>query len=281
MALLTGSVISLQYHGTDFHPAKEAPMTAQRYPSRNRFHAFLTMCSAMLCLMPVLASAKTFDYKVAGKIYEGYYVTPGKGAPLVILLHDWDGLTDYEITRANMLKDAGYAVFAADLFGKGVRPVELADKQAHTGELYKDRAKFLSLVKGAVATAKELGANVDNAVLMGYCFGGAGVLEYARSGAPMQGFVTFHGGLATPPGQSYANTKGSVLIFHGSADTYITLDEFAQLGKELEQYHIPHELISYGGAPHAFTVFGQDSYREQADKHSWARFLTYLQETLQ
>ncbi|MBW1726431.1 MAG: dienelactone hydrolase family protein [Deltaproteobacteria bacterium] len=40
-------------------------------------------------------------------------------APLVLLIHDWDGLTDYEIKRANMLAESGYAVFAADLFGAG------------------------------------------------------------------------------------------------------------------------------------------------------------------
>ena len=37
--------------------------------------------------------------------------------------------------------------------------------------------------------------------LSGYCFGGAAVLEFARSGADLKGFATFHGGLKTPEGQ--------------------------------------------------------------------------------
>jgi dienelactone hydrolase len=57
---------------------------------------------------------------------------------------------------------------------------------------------------------------------MGYCFGGAAVLEFARSGADMKGFVTFHGGLQTPAGQDYAQAKGQLLILHGTADTAIS-----------------------------------------------------------
>jgi dienelactone hydrolase len=56
---------------------------------------------------------------------------------------------------------------------------------------------------------------------MGYCFGGAPVLEFARSGADLKGFVTFHGGLKTPAGQDYSKTKGKLLILHGTADTNI------------------------------------------------------------
>lgn len=58
------------------------------------------------------------------------------------------------------------------------------------------------------------------------------------------------------------------------------MDLFAQLAKELETSAVPHEMITYGGAPHAFTEFGSDRYREDADKASWQRFLTFLDETL-
>ncbi|MAR92650.1 MAG: dienelactone hydrolase [Pseudomonadales bacterium] len=231
-------------------------------------------------LMANLAHGETVVYQVDGKDYEGYYTSAAAEAPLVLLLHDWDGLTDYEIQRAQMLAAEGYSVFAADLFGKGVRPTKVEDKKQHTGALYKDRDKLRRLINGALDTARTRGANVRNAVAMGYCFGGAAVLELARSGADMKGFVTFHGGLGTPQGQDYSNTKGSALIFHGSADSMISLQDFASLGERLERNNIPHELISYGGAPHAFTVFDSESYRERADKLSWQRFLQYLDHTL-
>lgn len=196
------------------------------------------------------------------------------------MIHDWDGLTDYEVKRANMLAEKGYAVFAADLFGKGVRPTEDADKRQHTGELFKDRKKMRALMIGALETAQSNGANIDNAVAVGYCFGGAAVLELARSGADLKGFATFHGGLQTPEGQDYAKTHGSVLIMHGGADTAITMDNFATLAKELEAAGIPYEMAVYGGAPHAFTVFNDARYREDADQKSWALFNRFLERTL-
>ena len=226
------------------------------------------------------AAGKVVNYEVHGELYEGYYVSPAAKAPLVLLIHDWDGLTDYEVKRAGMLSKMGYAVFAADLFGAGVRPTEVKDKRQHTGELYKDRQKMRALLNGALQTAKSRGANVDNAVAMGYCFGGAAVLEFARSGADLKGFVTFHGGLATPPGQDYAKTRGKLLIMHGTADTAIAMDVFAELAEALETKGVSHEMITYGGAPHAFTVFGSKRYREDADRKSWQRFSQFLSETL-
>jgi len=65
------------------------------------------------------APGAAVSYQVNGAAYEGYYISPSSQAPLVLLIHDWDGLTDYEIKRANMLAQLGYAVFALDLFGAG------------------------------------------------------------------------------------------------------------------------------------------------------------------
>jgi dienelactone hydrolase len=226
------------------------------------------------------ASGTSVVYQVNGQDYEGYFISPAERAPLVLLIHDWDGLTDYEVKRADMLAESGYAVFALDLFGAGVRPTELTDKRQHTGELYQNREKMRALMQGALDTAKAQGADIRNAVAVGYCFGGAAVLEWARSGVDLKGFVTFHGGLKTPEGQNYTKARGNFLILHGSADTAVTLDQFADLAKELEAAGLSHEMITYSGAPHAFTVFGQDSYRAAADKKSWKRFQEFLADTL-
>ncbi len=238
------------------------------------------LLSALIFSSTAFAAGEFVTYQVNRQPYEGYFVSPSPNAALILLIHDWDGLTDYEVKRANMLADMGYAVFAVDLFGAGVRPTDVKDKRQHTGELYKDRNKMRTLLRAALETAKSKGANVHNAVVMGYCFGGAAVLELARSGADLKGFVTFHGGLSTPAGQDYSKTKGKLLILHGTADTSITMDQFAKLANELEEKGISHEMITYGGAPHAFTVFGSSRYREDADKKSWKRFAAFLDETL-
>lgn len=226
------------------------------------------------------ARGSSVAYEVDGKPYEGYYVSPKSEAPLVLLVHDWDGLGDYEMKRADMLAEMGYAVFAVDLFGKGVRPATTPERQSKTGELYADRSKMRALLYGGLDEAARQGGNVKNAVAMGYCFGGAAVLELARSGADLKGFVAFHGGLQTPEGQDYSQAKGQYLIMHGTADTAVTLDQFATLAAALEAAGLKHEMITYGGAPHAFTVFGTDRYREDADRKSWALFGRFLSDVL-
>lgn len=226
------------------------------------------------------AQGKFITYQVDNETYEGYYVMPAiqnaQEAPLVLVLHDWDGLTDYEIKRADMLASEGYQVFAANLFGKGIRPTENKDKAQHTGELYKDREKLRRLMIGALSAAKKEGSKTDKIAAMGYCFGGAAALELARAETDLKGFASFHGGLGTPEGQNYAKTKGKIIIFHGTADTAITMDDFANLAKELEAAKVDNEMITYGGAPHSFTVFGSSAYRQGADFQSWSRFLKFL-----
>lgn len=234
------------------------------------FFAFLFLNS--------LSYAESLSYKYEGKVYEGYFLDAGRSAPTVLLVHDWDGLTDYEIRRATMIHKLGYSVFAVDLFGKGIRPTEDTDKKQHTGELYQDRKKMLGLLQAAMKEAKKHGLNTQKTVAAGYCFGGAAVLELARSGEKLKGFVTFHGGLSTPDGQNYSKTKGKVVVFHGSADTAISMEDFAALAKALEAAKVPHEMQSFGGAPHAFTVFDSPRYNADADKASWERFVTVLKE---
>lgn len=244
---------------------------------------YLLIFLTMVILSSAASSAfgspgKTVTYKVDGETYEGYYISPAPDAPLILLIHDWDGLTDYEVKRSAMLADLGYAVFAADLFGKGVRPIGIKEKRRLTGALYKDRKKMRALLYGALETAKGKGGAVDKAVVIGYCFGGTAVLELARSGADLKGFVTFHGGLATPEGQDYSKTKGELLVLHGTADKAVSMEQFAGLAKALEEKGVKHEMITYSSAPHAFTIFGSDRYREDADRKSWERFTRFLSE---
>lgn len=227
-----------------------------------------------------LANGEFVTYNVDGKDYEGFYMSPSKNAPLVYMVHDWDGLNDYEIKRAQMLNDMGYATFAIDLFGKGVKPETTDEKKKLTGELYKDREKMKKLLYAGLDTAKSVGANTSNAIGTGYCFGGAAILEFARSGAELKKFIPFHGGLTTPEGEDYSKTKGEIVVFHGTADKSVSMQDFATLANELETAGIKHEMLTYSGAPHAFTVFGSNRYHERADKASWARFSEILDETL-
>jgi dienelactone hydrolase len=225
-------------------------------------------------------TGNNIPYQIDGEKFEAYFATPNNTAPLVFMVHAWGGVSDYEKRRADMLADMGYAAFAVDLFGAGIRPTEIEERKATIMPLYQDRERMRKLLYGGLDAARDNGGNVDNAVAMGYCFGGACVLELARSGADLKGFATFHGGLATPEGQDYSGTKGELLIMHGTADAAITMEDFAALATELEAAAVSHEMITYSGAPHAFTVFDSPAYRKDADEKSWRRFGEFLQDTL-
>ena len=224
-------------------------------------------------------TSKNITYTVDNQAYEGYYARADvPNAPFILLIHDWDGVTDYERTRADMLAKEGYNVLAADMFGAGVRADTMEAKKALTGALYDDRAKMRRLLTGALNVGQQQGNNVAEGVTMGYCFGGTVALELARAGFPQKAFVPFHGAFEIPAGQNYDNTKGEILVFHGTADEAVSLESFMTLGKTLEAANVPHEMVTYSGARHAYTVFGSDRYDERADTRSWKRYMDFLSE---
>ncbi len=55
-----------------------------------------TVCLVLL-LWVFSATAETVSYQLNGQNYEGFYTSAKDNAPLIVLLHDWDGLTEYEI----------------------------------------------------------------------------------------------------------------------------------------------------------------------------------------
>lgn len=241
---------------------------------------YLIMALVTAVFASTAQAGESVSYEADGEQYEGYFAEASNPEGLVLIIHDWDGLTGYERKRADMLAELGYDAFAVDLYGEGNRPVETSEKKAETKKLYNDREKMRSLILAGLSEARTLGE--DNAVVMGYCFGGAAVLELARSGQAenVKGYATFHGGLSTPEGQSYPADTAPILIAHGGADSSISMEDVASLSGELEEADVPYEIQVYSGAPHAFTVFDSDRYQERADKKSWDAFRSFLETNL-
>jgi dienelactone hydrolase len=231
-----------------------------------------------VAVVPFAAQAgEAITYTVDGETFEGYRsAAPADSKGLVLIIHDWDGLTEYEMKRADMLADTGYDAFAIDLFGKGNRPTDTAAKKKETGKLYQDRERMRSLIVGGLQEARK--SNEKKTVVMGYCFGGAATLELARSGQAegIAGYASFHGGLATPESQTYSSDTPPILIAHGGADTSVSMDDVAALARELESAGVPYEIQVYSGAPHGFTEFGSDRYQKRADEQSWKAFSAFL-----
>ena len=106
------------------------------------------------------------------------------------------------------------------------------------------------------------------------------MLELARAGRDLAGFVSFHGGLGTPEGQDYADVNGEILILHGSADSVSGMDALADLAGRLDRADVPYSMEIYGQARHAFTVWGSDRYDARADLRSWSALEHFLRRKL-
>lgn len=256
-----------------------------------RTSALLAASAAFLATTGLAAAdivTKTVSYDVGGTTFEGYFATNDgvRGdLPLVVIVHDWDGLTDYEMRRAEMLAELGFAAFAVDVFGKGVRPTTTEAKQAETGKLYKDREALRARLNAGLEAAEAQDAvDDDEVVVMGYCFGGAAVLELARSGADAEGFISFHGGLGTPEGQTYADVEAPILVLHGSEDPVAPMAQVAELAEAMNADGVDFEMQIYSGARHAFTVWdakGEGArYDARADLKSWQATLEFLDQQI-
>lgn len=225
------------------------------------------------------ALAEDVVYDVDGTAHTGYFAAADEPRGLVLVVHDWDGMGDYERRRADMLAEMGYDAFALDMYGAGTPTETIDHRRAVTGALYADRERMRALIAAGLDQARAL-SDAGDVVVMGYCFGGAVALEAARSGVAegAVGFASFHGGLATPEGQSWSADTPPLLVLHGGADRAIPLEAVATLASELEDAGVTYTVEIYSGAPHAFTVFGSDRYQERADRESWEAFSDFLAE---
>ena len=251
------------------------------------FHSM--SAAALLAMTPAIAQAEivteTVRYSHGDQAFEGYAAynsALGEGQPTVIILHDWDGLGDYEKARAEMLAQAGYAAFAVDLFGEGVRPESIERRRELTNALYADRDRMRALMEAGLGAAGDQSAiDIDTAVAIGYCFGGASALEWARAGSDLEGFVSFHGGLGTPDGQSYEQVQAPLLVLHGSNDQIAPMSAVADLATRLDEDGVDYDMEIYGGARHAFTDWhASERYDADADLKSWAAMMDFLGQAL-
>ena len=234
---------------------------------------------------------KTVEYKQGDTTLEGYlaYDDSFTGRrPGVLVVHQWMGLTDYEQNRAVMLANLGYVAFCADIYGKGVRPQNYQDAGAEATKYKTNRALLRLRVNAGLAKLKqnEL-VDTNRIAAIGYCFGGTTVIELARSGAALNGIVSFHGGLDSPAPTDGKNIQCKVLVCHGADDPFEKPEDLAAFESEMRAANVDWRLIMYGGAVHSFTQPMADGsmpgakYNERADKRSWQDMKQFFAEIFQ
>lgn len=206
--------------------------------------------------------------------------------PAVFVIHEWWGMNEYAKSRARDLAKLGYVAMAIDLYGNGVTADNPKDADSLARPFYSDPALLQTRFDAAAAKLKTL-PQVDASKLgaIGYCFGGAMVLNLARLGEDLKGVVSFHGNLLGVPLDT-SKLKAKILVCHGNVDPFVPTTEVQKFRKEMEAAGVAYEFKSYENATHAFTnpnatAMGEKfelpiRYDAAADSASWNDMKTFF-----
>lgn len=231
-----------------------------------RLHRVLS--ASCLSLSVLLLSAPAFaamqatpvEWTLDDTTFSGVLVYDDANAikrPGVVMVPNWMGVNENAVATAKKIAGHEHVVLVADVYGKGVRPKDAGEAKAEVGRAYGDGGTTLRRrVAQAVLALKAQGGDVPldagRIAAVGFCFGGSAVLELARTGAPLAGVVSFHGGLDTHLPTEANKVAAPVLVLNGADDTSVTREDVAAFGKEMDAAGADWQLVDFGGARHCF-----------------------------
>lgn len=242
---------------------------------------------AALLLMASAASAEVrteeITYDVNGQSFTGYLAyddAVSEKRPGVLVVHEWWGRNDYARKRAEMLAELGYTGFALDMYGSG----KVADHPDDAKAFMQEVTSNMDAAEQRFEAAKEVLAShqtvdADRIAAIGYCFGGGVVLHMARTGADLDGVVSYHGMLGTKTPAQPGAVKAKVLVFTGGEDPFVPNEQVQAFKDEMEAAGADLRVVVYPKAKHSFTNPAADAagaefnmplaYDEDADENSW------------
>lgn len=237
--------------------------------------------------------ARDIEYAHESTRMLGWFcVEEGASAPRpgVFIVHDAFGLGDRMKAIAERLAGLGYAALALDLWGERRHLTDRDEIGATMGRFAADRAMWMGRIAAAHAALKaEREVDATRTGAIGYCFGGASVLEYARSGGDLKGVVSFHGGLEVIGAEwTPGRTRAKVLITTGFDDPMAAPPKLTQLMQAMTKGEVDWEVDAYGHVKHAFTNPDADrnnrpdlfAYSAKADQRSWRAMRDFFAEVL-
>ena len=251
---------------------------------------FFTFLGVVLFTTGVNAQLKAVQYTDGSQKLNGLAIAPKKASktkPGILILPAWKGIDTHAKQSAEKLSKMGYYAFVADIYGEGNYPTNTQEAGKQAGYYKNNVADYQRRIQLALDQLVKAGANPNNIVVIGYCFGGTGVLEAARAGMKVQGLVSFHGGLGRDAARTNNTIKARVLVLHGADDLYVPEAEVKAFQQEMRDTKADWEMIYYADSVHAFTdpEAGNDNskgaaYNAKADKRSWERMNSFLKDVL-
>ena len=257
---------------------------------------FLRSILAVLALaLPTTSPAaelveKTIEYQQGKKTFEGFLVYDGDlegKRPGVLIIHQWTGISEHERGVARELARLGYTAFCADIYGKGIRPSAGQEASKTSGPFREDRSLYRERLNlGLETMKKQPQTDPEATAVIGYCFGGTGALELARSGADIRAAVSFHGGLGNPNPESVKNIRAAIQVHHGADDPYEPMENVNAFIDRMKATDLDWQVSIYANAVHSFTEESDRDtsdgagYNRKADERSWAAMKMLLENRL-
>jgi dienelactone hydrolase len=204
--------------------------------------------------------SEAVQYSVGGASHQGQliYEEDGKGLPLLLMAPNWRGVTPDNIEIAERHARAGYVVFIPDMFGVGKGPKGTENPMEFLAPFIEDVAGTRRAIVGALdamtaeAAKRGVGDGKRRAAI-GYCYGGANVLDLAREGADVAAVVSIHGVLATAKPAAKGGIKAKVLVLHGASDPVSPKAHRDMFEAEMDAAGARWMLLNFGGVVHAYT----------------------------
>ncbi|MEO0058672.1 MAG: hypothetical protein RLZZ312_319 [Bacteroidota bacterium] len=246
------------------------------------------LLTTMMIFTTTIAQLKPIEYVDGDQKLEGFIANSkkkntNKGA--VLLLPAWMGVDHNAKENAVELAKLGYTTFVADIYGVDKRPANSKEAGQIAGSFKKDIVLYHKRIELALDQLLKSGVNPDKIAVIGYCFGGTGAIEAARSNMKVAGIVSFHGGLGRDEKRIIEPINAKVLILHGADDFYVPEADIKALQNELRTAKADWQMVYYANAVHAFTHkdAGNDNskgaaYNEKAAKRSWTAMQNFFAE---
>ena len=201
--------------------------------------------------------------------------------PVVLVIHEIFGMTDWVQDLADQVAAAGYIAVAPDLLS-GMGPnggrsnsIEESAVREAVGKLNADQ---ITADLNAVADyALKLPASSGKLLVGGFCWGGSQTFRFATNRADLAAAFVFYGG--PPEKDAMVRIKAPVYGFYAGNDARIdatipdTITAMKAAGKT-------YEPVTYDGAGHGFMRAGEAPDANDANKKArtdaWARWKSLL-----
>ncbi|HXY19096.1 MAG TPA: dienelactone hydrolase family protein [Gemmatimonadales bacterium] len=204
-------------------------------------------------------------------------------APVVVVIHEIFGLTDWIRSVTDRLAAEGFMAIAPDLLtgkgpnGGGTASVDRQGAIALIQGLKPDEVQRRLRAAAEYAMAQPAALKVAGSV--GFCWGGSTSFAFATSWPDLRAAAVYYG---TPPAEdAMARIRAPVSGFYGGDDARVTSTvepartSMQRLGKRYE----PHV---YEGAGHGFLrdQAGRNGANLKAAQQAWPATVAFLRETL-